>query len=556
MLRIKETDSYIETDMTGKTLMTVAQLNKGTAFTKEERLEFHLEGKLPARIETLEEQADRAYYQFSDYQSDLQKHIYLNNLHDKNQVLFFKLISDHLTEMVPLIYTPSIATAVKEYSHEYRQPRGLFISYEHKDNIDEILDNRTNPEIDLIVVTDGEGVLGIGDQGVGSINIPIAKLMIYTLFSGISPIRTLPIYLDVGTNNEVLLNEKFYLGNRRSRLSKEDYDEFIDKFVSAIKQKFPRAFLHWEDFGRDNARRILDHYKNDCCTFNDDIQGTGAVALSAILSGMKKSAIPINEQKIIIFGAGSAGIGIADQIYRSFINMGISEKEAQEKIWLIDRFGLITENSQQLTSGQQRYARKDVLENLNLLQAVQTIKPTVLIGCSAQSGAFSEEIVKTMASFVKNPIIFPLSNPTHQAEATPEHLIHWTEGRALIATGSPFQPVYYNGKKHIIAQCNNALIFPGIGLGILTCRAKLLTDEMLLIASQVLSEHSGESLLPQLTESHPSTLAIAKAIIKEAIKQNLNQVSLPTDISLDELIEKNFWKPRYLPFKYKNMDKN
>jgi malate dehydrogenase (oxaloacetate-decarboxylating) len=556
MLRINETCDYIETDITGKYLMTVAQLNKGTAFTREERKAFQLDGKLPARIETLEEQVERAYYQFSYYDSDLQKHIYLNNLHDKNQVLFYKLVSENLKEMVPLIYTPSIATAVQEYSREYRQPRGLFISYEDKDRIDEILDNRTNPYIDLIVVTDGEGVLGIGDQGVGSINIPIAKLMMYTLFSGISPLRTLPIYLDVGTNNNNLLKEKFYLGHRTNRISQDQYDEFINCFVKAIQRKFPKAFLHWEDFGRGNARKILEEYQHQLCTFNDDIQGTGAVALSAILSGIKKSGIPIKEQKIIIFGAGSAGIGIADQIYRSLIKYGLSDKEAKEKLWLIDKNGLVTELSENLTLGQKRYARKDITQNLNLLNCIQLIHPNILIGSSAQGGAFTEEIIKTMAHFVEKPIVFPLSNPTHQAEQTPENIIRWTEGRALIATGSPFEPVIYKGKTYVIPQCNNALIFPGIGLGLLTCQSSLLTDDMLFIAANVLSDHSENALLPQLTDSIHAAIAIAKAIIQEAVDKKLNRVDLPHHEPIESILMKNFWHPRYLPFKYKKISEN
>ena len=553
MLNIIECEDHIETDLTGKYLMTVPQLNKSTAFTREERKIFGLEGKLPARIETLSEQVNRAYLQFSRYQTDLQKHIYLNNLHDKNQILFYQLITENLTEMVPLIYTPCIGAAVQEYSHEFRQARGLFISYEDKDNIETIFDNRTNTNIDLIVVTDGEGVLGIGDQGVGSINIPIAKLMIYSLFAGISPLRTLPVYLDTGTNNPALLNDKFYLGNRHPRLSQEEYDEFIAAFVKAVQKKFPLAFLHWEDFGRENASRILTAYQEKCCTFNDDIQGTGAVALSAILAGIKKSGLSLEDQRIIIFGAGTAGVGIAEQIYRALLKQGLTPEEAQQKFWLIDREGLITCYSKNLTPGQLFFARKDFPPNtepVSLLNVIERIKPNILIGCSSRAGAFTEEIIKKMAGFTSYPLIFPLSNPTDHVEALPQDIIRWTDGRALVATGSPFEPVNYNNKFYPIAQCNNALVYPGIGLGILASRSRLLTDDMLYIAAQALSEFCNDTaLLPSLAHCHKATLAIAKAIMKEAVKQKLARINLPDN--LDSYLEKIIWKPQYLPLKYK-----
>ncbi|HEV2614097.1 MAG TPA: NAD-dependent malic enzyme [Gammaproteobacteria bacterium] len=535
----KECDGYIETSLTGKNLMTTPQLNKGTAFTQEELETFGLLGKVPARIETLEEQVKRAYFQFSEYTDDLQKHIYLNNLNDKNQVLFYKVVTDHLAELFPLIYTPHVATAVQEFSLEFRQARGLFISYENRDQMDFILDNRTNPDIDLIVVTDGEGVLGIGDQGVGSINIPIAKLMVYTLCAGISPLKTLPIYLDVGTNNKKLLEDPYYLGARHPRISKEKYDEFIAQFVDTISKKFPKAFLHFEDFGRDNARRILDQYQNKIRCFNDDIQGTGAAALAAVLAGVKKSGGKFDEQRIVIFGAGTAGVGIADQLYRAMRRHEVSEKDAREKFWLVDRFGLITADQDGLTTGQIPYARKDASNISTLVDIIKLAKPTILIGCSAQHGAFTQDVIETMASFVEYPIILPLSNPTEKAEAIPEDLITWTKGKALIATGSPFKPVVYNGKIYTISQCNNSLVYPGIGLGVIASRPTLFTDDMLWAACVALSELSGEALLPTLSHARESSLKIASAIARAA--------GMKGDV--ESHIKKIMWEPKYVPLK-------
>jgi len=538
MLNFKEHKNRIETPLTGKNLMTIPQLNKGTAFTHEERETFKLLGKLPQRVESLEEQVSRAYAQFSQYDDDLQKHIYLNNLHDKNQVLFYKLCTDYLAQMMPLIYTPCIAKAVQEFSREFRQARGLFIAYEDRDYIEEILDNRTNPEIDLIVVTDGEGVLGIGDQGTGSINIPIGKLMVYTLCGGISPLKTLPIYLDVGTNNPAHLNDPYYLGARHPRISREAYDEFIDKFVNAVQKKFPKAFLHWEDFGFHNARRILDKYYPEICTFNDDIQGTGAVTLAALLAAINKTNTKITDQRVIIFGAGTAGVGIADQIFQAMCREGLSEKEAYDKFWLFNRSGLITINSKDLTPAQQKYARHE--ENAPALNSdlIHKIKPTILIGCSSKARAFTEEMVKAMAQHTTHPIIFPLSNPTSHAEAIPEDLLKWTEGRALIATGSPFPNV---------SQCNNSLIFPGLGLGIIASRAKLLTDEMLWTACKTLSQFSGEKLLPDITQAREASFAIAKAVCQTAIDQNLARINFTKDI--ESYIHELVWQPEYLPLK-------
>ena len=533
-----EHTDYIETCLTGKNLMTTPQLNKGTAFSQAEREKLGLLGKVPARIETLDEQVDRALYQLSAYTDDLQKHIYLNNLHDKNQVLFYKLISQNLTDMIPLIYTPCIGTAVQQFSHEFRQARGLFINYENRFQINEILDNRTNPDIDLIVVTDGEGVLGIGDQGVGAINIPIAKLMVYTLCAGISPLKTLPIYLDVGTNNQQYLADKYYLGERHPRISQAQYDEFIEMFIHAVSQKFPKAFLHFEDFGRSNAKRILNHYQDTHCIFNDDIQGTGGVALAAILAATNQSGTALIDQRIVIFGAGTAGMGIADQIYQALLRQGLSPSQAREKFWLVDKGGLLTLNTPDLTDAQKPYAR-NTNNHHTLLETIKLAKPSILIGCSAQPNSFTEEMITLMASFHQQPIILPLSNPTEKAEAIPDDLIRWTDGRALIATGSPFKPVKYKNKLYSIAQCNNALIYPGIGLGVLTSRPKLLTDDMLWHACLTLSQLGKNALLPSISDARSTALEIALAMTGDPTQR--------------DMIKQSMWQPRYVPLKFKSL---
>jgi malate dehydrogenase (oxaloacetate-decarboxylating) len=531
-------EEWIETELHGKALLVTYLLNKGTAFTYEERRVLGLLGKLPAKIETLDEQILRAYHQYKKYRSDLQKHIYLNNLHDKNEILFYKLVSDHLVEMIPILYTPSVGKAVKAFSHEFRQPRGLFISYEDRENIDLILENRTHPELTVIVVTDGERVLGIGDQGVGAINIPIAKLMLYTICGGINPYHTLPIMLDVGTNNKKLLEDPLYLGWRHPRIQGAEYDDFIEKFVEAIQKHFPNTFLHWEDFGRDNARRILERYRNTLCTFNDDMQGTSIVAVSAILTAMDRIEQKLPEQRIVILGAGTAGVGIADRLVDSLQHHGVSEKEAREKIWLIDRDGLLVENMQGLASFQLPYVRKEK-SGLMLAEVVKRVKPTILIGCSAVGGAFTEAIVREMALHIARPIILPLSNPTEQSEATPMDLLKWTENRALIATGSPFGD--------ICAQCNNAFSFPGVGLGLIAGQVSFLTDGMLWAACEALSHAApvgkNAPLLPPLGEARAVALKIAVALVNKAREEGLSR--LDPAISAEDAVKGELWEPYY-----------
>ncbi len=550
---------WIETDLRGKSLLTQSLLNKGTAFTREERDTLGLLGKLPYEVETLEQQVLRARYQYKRYPSVLQKHIYLNNLHDKNEVVFYKLCSEDILDIFPMIYTPGVGSAVKEFSHEFRQPRGVYISLPDIDKIDEILDSRTHPEVDLFVVTDGEGVLGIGDQGIGGMDIPIAKLIVYSL-CGLDPYRAVPIMLDAGTDNQTLLNDPMYLGWRHKRVRGQEYDDFVDAFVQAVSKRFPKSFIHWEDFGRSNARRILEKYQDFHCSFNDDMQGTGVVTLAAMLAGIGATDVPLENQRVIIYGAGTAGVGIADQLCDAMIRSGISVQDARKAFWLIDKNGLLMTDSSTLTEFQKPYAKeaKDIeawteTETLDLATVAKEVHPTIMVGCSTVRGAFTEEIIKDIADHVARPIIFPLSNPTENCEAQPNNILQWTEGRALIATGSPFDPVEYNGKKYVIAQCNNALSFPGLGLGVVAAQASKLTDNMLWAASLALSDISPvrsdptKPLLPGFKGIRKIALTIAKEVAKQAQKDGVSQVEHQGNFT--DLVKKNLWSPRYQPIK-------
>lgn len=563
-ISVKDTngDAWIETSLSGKPLLTTPQLNKGTAFSLAERLDFGLIGKLPARVESLEEQVARAYEQFNAYKDLLKKNIYLNGLHDTNQVLFYKLVSEHLAEMLPVIYTPIVGTAVKQFSREFRQPRGLYISYPEQQYLEQILANRSNPDIDLIVVTDGEGVLGIGDQGVGGMDIPIAKLMVYTLCAGIDPTRTLPIQIDVGTNNQALLDDPFYLGWRHERLKGAAYDEFVERFVNSINSHFPQVFLHWEDFGRENARRNLDRYREKICTFNDDMQGTGVVTLSAILAGVRANQSQLKDQRIVVFGGGTAGTGISDQICQAMEKEGLSLAQARRQFWLLDRFGLLTESYPELTPYQQVYARPNAESrdwqqsdgHVNLLEVIRQVKPTILIGCSAVAGAFTREVIEEMARHTPRPIILPLSNPTERCEAQPNDIYQWTQGQALIATGSPFADITYQGRQVRFAQCNNALVFPGIGLGLIAAKAKTLSDDGLWTACQALSEFAPINkdphgpLLPDLSNAREVATHIALAVARQAVAEGASAATME---ELPELIKQCQWQPHYVPFKHR-----
>src|ERR1700744_4078484 len=457
----------------GMNLLNRQGLNKGTAFSEEERTEFGLQGLLPPHVETLDEQAVRAYEAFQKKNTDLERHIYLRALQDTNEVLFYRLLVDHIEEMTPLVYTPTVAVAIEQFSHIYRRPRGLFIPYPLRDSIPQLLRNRPNKDVDVIVVTDGERILGIGDQGAGGLGISIGKLSLYSGIGGIRPERTLPIVLDVGTNNKERLNDPEYLGWRHERITGQEYFNFVDQFVQAVKQEFPETCLQWEDFATPHARPILQRYRDQLLTFNDDIQVTAAIVLGAVLSAVKVTGKSLKEQQIVMLGAGSTGIGVSDGLRAAMIAEGLTEEEARSRFWLVDKDGFLHSGRNDLSAEQRVYAQPEINVagwpkssngQIGLADVIGKVDATILIGFSTVGGAFSEPIVREMARKVERPIIFPLSNPTSKSEATAEDLIRWTDGRALVASGSPFEPVSYNERKIIIAQCNNVHVFPAMGL--------------------------------------------------------------------------------------------
>lgn len=552
----------IETALTGRFLLTTPELNKGSAFTEDERHRLGLQGKLPAHVEKLDEQVARYYRQYQLQPNDLARNEFLNNLRQHNNTVFYRLVVQHLDEMLPIVYTPTIGDAVKSYSYQFNTPRGLHFSYNDRESLDDMLNAISFPGVDVVILTDGEGVLGIGDWGIGGIDICVGKLMVYTLCGGVNPRRMMPIQIDVGTNNQSLLNDPMYLGWRHPRVTGNEYDMFIDKIVKAIQKKFPRVFLHWEDFGISNARRILKKYKNKICTFNDDVQGTGATALACVLSALKLTRQSLRQQRFVIFGAGTAGVGIADQILNALVAKGLPEEEARQCFWLIDRYGLLVEGHDEVRDFQRPYLRSqddvalfESTEKMLELQAVvDVVQPTVLIGCSAVAGAFTESVVKSMASSVARPIILPLSNPTTRAEATPTDLFEWTAGKALVATGSPFDVVEYDGRTVRISQCNNAFIFPGLGLGVIASKAKRVTDGMLAAAAHALAECSPlendpeGALLPMIKDSHAVSRRVALRVAQVAREEGV--VFEQSDADLEEIIEAIFWEPEYVPYQY------
>jgi malate dehydrogenase (oxaloacetate-decarboxylating) len=539
-------------------LLDTPLLNKGTAFSYEERTALGLHALLPPQVETLDQQVVRAYEAYQRKTEDLERHIYLRALQDNNEVLFYRLLVDHLEEMTPVVYTPVVAAGCAEFSHIYRRPRGLFISYPLRDSIVELLRHRPNPEVDVIVATDGERILGIGDQGAGGLGIPIGKLSLYTLFGGIAPERTLPIVLDVGTNNPDRLKDPEYLGWRHERVTGDDYYAFIEQFVRAVKQELPGTLLQWEDFGIQHARPILDKYRDQLLTFNDDIQGTGSINLSVILAASEVTGVPLRDQRFAILGAGSAGIGVADLLTGALVEAGIPQAEARRRTWIVNRGGLLHSARTDIKDEQRVYAHpwEDVKSwaptgggKIGLEEVVREARPTVLIGLSTLKGAFTESIVRTMARWVSRPIIFPLSNPTAKSEAIPEDLLKWTEGRAIVATGSPFPPVKYGDTVYPIAQCNNAYIFPGLGQGLIAGRCSKVTDKMLLAAARALAERSPARenphapLLPSLRELRVVAEEIALAVAMEGQRSGL-----APKMSVDDVrgrIHKAHWNPEY-----------
>ncbi|EHK4065537.1 NAD-dependent malic enzyme [Listeria monocytogenes] len=530
-------------------------LNKGTAFSKEERASYQLDGLLPPIIETIEQQAVRIETQIENLETPLHKHQLLTNLYNENRTLYYYVVTKNVTDYLPIIYTPTIGDAVIQYHNDYTAPdEALFIDAFAPEKLSASIKNyaKNNPNIDMIVITDGEGVLGIGDWGVNGVKIAVGKLAVYTVAAGLAPDRVLPVVIDAGTNNETLLNDPLYLGNKRPRLSESEYDAFIASFVNVMKEVFPKAILHWEDFGRANASRILHNYRDKICTFNDDIQGTGAMVVAAVLATIQVSKIPLSEQKIIIFGAGTAGIGIADQLSAQWMReTGLPFESAKKHFYLVDRNGLVLDNMTDLTTGQKKYAHPstewsnvptDTLENL-----MEAVHPTMLIGCSGVTGAFKESIVKKMTQYTERPAILPLSNPTKLAEATASDLIQWTDGKALIVTGSPSKPVEYQHTTYEIGQANNALLYPGLGLGALVTRAEYITDGMLAAASMAVAEQispnkAGAALLPHVRTLRDTSRAVAIAVANQAIKENIHQVELT---NVTEAIEREMWQPIY-----------
>ncbi|KFZ37358.1 malate dehydrogenase [Shewanella mangrovi] len=541
----------------GPALLEAPLINKGSAFTEEERTSFNLEGLLPYYIETIEEQASRAYDQFRSFNNALDKHIYLRNIQDTNETLFYRLVQNHISEMMPIIYTPTVGLACERFSKNWRRNRGLFISYPAKERIDDILNNSTRHKVKVIVITDGERILGLGDQGIGGMGIPIGKLSLYTSCGGISPAYTLPITLDVGTDNPHLLEDPMYMGWRHKRMGGEEYAEFVDSVLEAIHRRWPDALIQFEDFAQKNAMPLLQRYKDKYCCFNDDIQGTAAVTVGSLLAACKAANTQLSEQRIAFLGAGSAGCGIAEAIIAQMVSEGISDEQARRQVFMVDRWGLLQDNMPNLHNFQSALAQKreyienwsNFCDNISLLDVVNNAKPTILIGVSGAPGLFSEEIIKAMHSHCARPIVFPLSNPTSRVEATPKDILYWTDAQALVATGSPFEPVVVDGKTYEIAQCNNSYIFPGIGLGVLATGASRVSDEMLMASSRALAECSplaqnGEgSLLPRLEDIHAVSKYIAFEVGKVAIEQGY---ALPkTDELLKQAIEDNFWRPEY-----------
>ena len=534
-------------------------LNKGTAFTEEERRAFGLAGLLPPAVSTLDAQLDRLYGNFRNKSSDLERYAFLTALQDRNETAFYALVSRHLSEMVPIIYTPVVGAACQAYSRIYHRPRGLYLSYPQRDRIAEALAGIEN-DIDVICVTDGERILGLGDLGVGGMGIPIGKLALYTVCAGIHPSATLPVYLDAGTDNPDLLNDPLYLGWRHRRIRGAEYDAFIEEFVEAVSKRFPRVLLQWEDFAKNNAARLLERYCKRVCSFNDDIQGTGSVTLAAIMAATAVTRTPMREQRVVMLGAGSAAAGIAGQLLNAMVTDGLSAAEATERLWLVDSRGLVHDGRNDLDSSKALYAQR--VERVrtwaqtdmpSLLDVVRQAKPTVLIGTAALPCAFNEQIVREVARHGARPVILPLSNPTSKCEAHPADVVRWTEGRALVATGSPFDPVEYGGRRFEIAQCNNAFIFPGVGLGVIAVQAPRVTEGMFVAAARALSELAPAQkdpdgpLLPPLKTVRAVSHQVALAVVRQALQEGV--VKPLSDAKVREHISARMWTPRYLPYR-------
>jgi malate dehydrogenase (oxaloacetate-decarboxylating) len=553
----RDDDGTWRTVLRGRQVLADPRINKGTAFSDSERRDLGLTGLMPAGHFTLEDQVARVYAQYRSQPDDLARNVTLNALHDRNEVLFYQLLTDHLSEMLPIVYTPTVAQAIVQYSHEYRRPRGIYLSVDHPELIEASLNaSDLGPdEVDLIVATDAGAILGIGDWGVGGINIAVGKLAVYTAAGGIDPARTIPVMLDVGTDRQSLLDDPLYIGNRHPRVPPAEYDAFLDEFVRAVGKLFPVALLHWEDLGVANARRLLERYRHERLTFNDDIQGTGAVNLSAVLAATKASGVPLAGHRIVIFGMGTAGAGIADQLTAAMVAEGIPEAEATRRFWAVDRQGLLTRDMTGLSDTQRRYARDPAEaaawrrdDGIGLAEVVARVHPTVLIGTSTRTGAFTEAIVRDMEAHAERPVILPMSNPTALSEAIPADLIRWTDGRALVAAGSPFGAVDYGGIRYEIGQANNALVFPGLGLGVIAARARRVTDGMLLAAARAVADMvdistPGAPLLPRMADLRETSVRVAVAVARAAEAEGMASATLEADLAGQ--VRRLMWEPRY-----------
>ena len=538
-------------------ILTNPLTNRGTAFTHEERAQLGLVGRLPAAVETLDQQAARAYKQISEYETDLEKYIYLDQLHNRNEVLYYRVITDHLAEMLPIVYDPTIGEAIKKWSGDYRQSRAVYLSIDRPEDVRASFETLGfgPDDIDLLVVSDAQEILGIGDWGVNGTDISVGKLAVYTAAAGINPARVIAVNLDVGTDNEALLNDPAYLGNRHARVSGKAYDDFIDLYLKTASELYPNALLHFEDFGPGNARRILVNNADKYRIFNDDMQGTGAIVMAAVISGLKVTKQSFAEQRLLVYGAGTAGTGMADQIHAAMMRSGLSAEEAKQRVWLVDINGLVSDDMQDAPDYQQAYARpaaevKDWPRRngkIDLLTVVQQVKPTILIGTSTDHGAFTQEVVEALCAGVERPIVLPLSNPTERIEVMPADLVPWSKGRALIAVGIPVAPVEYEGVRYHIGQGNNALLYPGLVLGVIVSGAKHVTDGMLLaaaeaVAGQVDVSAPGASLLPPVDNLRASSATVAVAVAKQAKADGVATIEHP---NLIQAVQDAMWQPVY-----------
>lgn len=543
-------------ELSGQAMLFDPLKTKGTAFTREERLKYGLLGLLPTAEKTLDQQVEHSWHEFSTRRDDLDKHIYLRALQDRNETLFYRLLRDHIAETMPIVYTPTVGVACQRFSEIYRRPRGLFVSYPDRDRLAEVINNRPHRDPDVIVVTDGQRILGLGDQGIGGMGIPIGKLSLYTLIGGIDPARTLPIVLDVGTDNVELLEDPQYLGWRHRRIGDDEYYSFIDEFVSTVHAQLPNVLLQWEDFATAHALPILERYRDRLLTFNDDIQGTAAVTLGALHGASKVAGRPLSHQQVVMLGAGSAGIGVLEMVQREMMAQGLSRAQAAERIWVVDVVGLLTDDRTDLSEGQRRFAQPvkrvagwGLTDRAQLADVVQHVDVGVLMGLSTAAGAFTENIVRELAAKTVRPIIFPLSNPTSHAEAHPAELDEWTGGRALIATGSPFAPLHRDGVERPIAQCNNVYIFPAMGLAVTAAQATRVTDEMMRVAAATLGDASpalsdpDAPLLPAWSGVPDVAVRIAHAVGRQAVADGVAPAR--SDEQIAERIAQVRWLPEY-----------